>query len=232
LAQDAVEAVAPGPMGSAKVQKEAGTGAIRNDLGKMFWVPDNEAALEAWNNMVAAQPEIHVFTKAGKKKIRRDMMKVAAAATLHNKHRDKRTGRVKFRGNDQELAGGKYIVDRKTLNALYKKQVAKVGQLKAGFIPSGEWLEAITKKTMSSRKVPAWVRKQAKRMGSKVDGVNKKTGVGFLDLVNEVPYARRAVKSGTINFLERKRQADMDKWAKKRINQVTRTHNARYERAA
>jgi hypothetical protein len=80
--------------------------------------------------------------------------------------------------------------------------------------------------------IPSWVRTQAKKMGSSLNGVNRTTGVGFVEVINLVPYAENAIPQSLIAWLEGNRQRDITRNAKKRLKRVAADHNARYARAA
>lgn len=232
LAQDAVRRTPPGKPGdNVSTQKKAGVNATTGDIEKMFWGVDRKAEVNRMMKQAAKAGGVAmVQTNQGEKMLVSSMI-LPDASGIPFAHRSKRNrkGRVMFRGDSSLMAAGKYIVARTDLNRFIRAQVKKVGQLKAGFIPAADYFAALGGTT--AKRIPAWVRKQIK-MGSQVNGVNRKTGTGFIVVSNDVPYADTAITKSLQNFLERTRQTDINKHAKKRMNQLARAHNDKYARAA
>jgi len=237
LAQDAVRRVKPGgPQQKTAAQKKAGLRAIDNDIRSMFWGVDTQAALNRWDKSMSksnAGLELYVGTKQGGKVLRADKLLYRAdnqtLSGLHKKHRNPK-GRAKFRTDGKDLAGGKFVTTKGILNKFIRSQKNKMGQLKAGFLPAVDYFAGLVGTTPKA--IPVWVRKQAKKMGSQINGVNRTTGVGFVEIVNSVPYAELGIPQSLIARLEDTRRKDIMGNAKKRINKVAKDHNAKYARAA
>lgn len=235
LAQDATTKVKPGdPSAGPAAQKKAGQEATTGDINKMFFGADNKAALSHWFDRLQTEGrEIMTTTVRGKVKLASAKLIQSASMSemgrLHRQHRDKR-GRVRFAGRPEEVAGGKYVVPAAALKKYIASEVKKVGQLKAGFVPAADYFAGLVNTT--SRGIPAWVRKQAARMGSKTNAVNRKTGVGYLEAINDVPYVDIAIPRATRSSLESTRQKDIERQAIRRIRAMSRNLNREHARAA
>jgi hypothetical protein len=235
LAQDAVRRVKPGgPQQGTAAQKKAGLQAVSNDVRRMFWGVDDQAVLTAWDEHLQKRGiEMPIETKQGIRILRSEkLLNRVDSQTMRDVHGSKRNnkGRVRFRRNGSDVAAGKYIASERAVVRYIKEQQKKVGQLKAGFVAAADHFAGLAGTT--AKAIPSWVRKQARRMGSQVNGVNSTTGVGYVEVINLVPYADRAIPHSLVSWLEANRQRDITRNAKKRLNKVAKDHNAKYARAA
>lgn len=245
LGQHAIKVVAPGPEGGTAEQKRRGHAAVAGDIARIIVPIDGGLGsveeLEDLKNAGLLSDSARFFKTKRRAVygVDRDLVKISPSMKEmerhHDKYRSKRTGRVTRAGTYTKDIGRWKFVDKMHVKAsaakrFIKHKQKKVGQLKAGFIPATEHFAMLA--GVAPKAIPVWVKKQAKRMGSQVNAVNNRTGEGFLELINSVPYASSSISQNTINFLERVRQRDLEKHAIKRIRKVAKEHNERFARAA
>jgi hypothetical protein len=123
---------------------------------------------------------------------------------IHAESRDSR-GRVR----KQSV---RYYVREPELTAYIKQQKTRVGRLKAGWIAVAQ---------RYGLPIPAWVARHGGGESGFLDTLNPSTLQGHLTAINNVPYAADKLGGGWLDFLLRKRVADLERgfyakrWQKK-----------------
>ena len=173
-----------------------GRKAIRNDLKRIFTPVDKNIVAEWEMNEglgIYTNQTGHVFkTKTGAiyavdGELHRPNASMREMNAHHLKYRDSR-GRVTRAGSRTRDIGRWRFVDKmhvktSTFNAYVKFVSESVGSLKSG------WALA-TYRFKGAKELPGWIRRHASDNGRVIDAM-KKNGNGYIEIVNEIPYASR-----------------------------------------
>lgn len=191
-----------------------GRKAIDRDLNKLFVSIEQQAVLDFFED------EFGSGSGAG--------IPGAVAGTIFNfdgnearmrgwwkKHRQKtgrKAGRVRYFGRIVATVGdikfaNKMYVPKRAFQRFRKDLHKDVATLKAGWVIAGQRLAAAVN---TGIRIPAWVMKQAKKMGRVSISTMKKDGNGYISATNSVPYAEeKYARTGLMNPFLAKRRRDI-----------------------
>ena len=222
--QDCIKYTPPrSDKGGNAESKRIGEQAVMGDLNKLFHPIQKEGQLYQWQQQLdEAGFDILNLTNNGDFKIKSQKLVKSASMfhirDIHLKHRNKR-GRVKFKSDKSQAFGGKYLVPKSIMAKYIKKELKKVGQLKAGFVPAGQMFA-----TIFPFRAPGYVKKQADKMGSGGGRINN-SGNGSIYGRNTVPYIEIQLRKDMLAFIAKKREKDMKGFAKKRLDKLIKKFN-------
>ena len=146
----------------------------------------------------------------------------------HKKWRSKKTGRVRrktmsWHYGHMDFWNRTYVPQRQ-FNKYVKQEQGNVATLKAGFVPAFDYYKSASKIPVSGT-LPAFVKKQAKKLGTKQDNMSKR-GNGDLVSINKVPYAStNPYMDKWVAFTQRVRQKDIQHGMAKRISKQIEKFN-------
>jgi len=211
--QDAMKATAPwggGKSGNGKPQKEQGQSAVNNDIERKFATKDESTYVffvNAGNNKQFAKDKKTglVFEIAG------ELMN-PEIQPLH----------FRLRNNKGRVAKQKRQawVEAKPLKDYIKAVQARVGSLKASWVPA---LEHFAAKTGGAMRVPAWIARQNKE-GTFQDRVNP-SGNGAAVATSNAHHGQ-GIRRDSIMFVERQRNKFLGSMTQKRMEQIARSFKA------
>lgn len=207
----------------------AGRQAILDDLNNVFVEAPSTFLLESWEAI--GQPPARAFKAKGGGVLGVDEAHynpsgdAAMMAMHHQRYRLKSTGRVTKAGAfTRDIGRWKFInrqivppgAIRRYARGVYKR----VGMLKSGWMfPTGAGLVT---------KAPSWVRSARDAVGTRAAFVDRMTpsANGFLQLTNQVPYAKRQI--GLVKIELRRRLSDLKRYAGKRLQrEISRFNSGR-----
>jgi hypothetical protein len=197
-----------------------GSKRIEGDISKLFTQvrPDFIERLRTEFNKKGTDP-IFMPSANGPKKVYKNQL-VSNFATHHKSQRDNR-GRVRpQRGSSEDYYRGRAMVEGRSLKDYIKKVKAKVGMLKAGWIPAINYFAA---KVSGVKAIPNWVQRHARRSGS-YNFINSATEMKAVS-TNSVPYASKHIDKSLLNIAAKRRQRDIVKNLEKRIEVLTKQFN-------
>jgi hypothetical protein len=208
-----------------------GKDAIQNDLNRVF--DTDEAIIKEWeqsieSGVMGSSQTMRAFkTKSGAVFLRdeafyRPNASLGEMEQHHLRQRSPATGRVTTAGGYTRNIGRWKAVDKMYVRApVLKSYVALVangvGRLKAGWSPA-------TTMWKGAAKLPSWITRHANDYGS-VNDQMKASGDGYIEIVNETPYASRW---SNINAFVVKSQSRM---FSHRIRAVFKKRNAELSRS-
>jgi len=228
LALDAIKYSAPwdnGAPGTGSKVRVAGESALSGDLQKIFKPIDNESAIARW--LIEAGKSGKDFVRYDSKK-RKLVFKSALVndamdkmKAWHLQHRNKR-GRVVFK-EDKSLAwGGKQLVPSKLFWKYYKQEAQRVGELKAGWLPSVRHFALLSR---GPARVPAWITRHATPGGA--SGSVGRNGTGRLVLTNRAHHGS-AIRDSAMRAIVGIRERSMKSYTAKRLQQICDQFNIRF----
>lgn len=165
----AIKVLPPDSVGQGKKR-------VEKDVCSVLGAIDDMTALKKLHNMFGDRFSPLEFNTGG----------IVPATTRAEKYRTKR-GRIKYKADDVRIPntkyvfGGKMYVTNRIRNKIIRDKQSRVGRLKAGW-------EAAAK--MLGTRVPSWISKHSSP-GSAVDTIRPGADTGYIEAVNEVPYAGR-----------------------------------------
>lgn len=205
LMQDFMSSKMPLPQSAPQGRK-----AIDRDLNKLFVGIEQQAVLDFFDEDFGngELPSSVVFNFDGNENRMRGFWK------RHRQKTGRKQGRVRFKGrivatvNDIKFFNKMYVPMR-ALRRFRRSLHDDVATLKAGWVVAGQQLAAAVS---GSIRIPAWVMKQARKMGRVSVTTMKKTGEGFVSATNSVPYADAKYRASglMIPFVEKRRKDIMN----------------------
>ena len=147
-----------------------GKDAIEGDLNKLFVGVDKRPVMEFLaDDFKGSEPQGTIINDAGN---------VGRMRSYHEKHRNSQ-GRVRRREVKTKLGGinfvNKMYVPGSVLRKYKKTRKSHVGTLKAGWLNAANYY---ARKSGGRVIAPPWVKKQARRLGSKVDAMRPSGKIG------------------------------------------------------
>jgi len=208
-ALDAVKSSAPwagGKPGNASKQRKQGEEAAASDLDRAFARIDDRM----------------VFFESGGRKMARIVATGAVFEIPNNLWKPAIIGRHKqlrnSRGRVPKQPRQAWVV-KKELEKYIKTVAARVGKLKASWIPAAEYF---ARKVNGAVNVPAWVSRH-RGDGSYTDTIQR-NGNGTCIVTSTAPH-NRAFREGTKKFIEQQRNKFLLSASKKRIQQIADQFN-------
>lgn len=218
---------ANGKPGTGNAQKKAGQAAIAFDLygkkgarkGILGWITDEMTAYMDWNDELPAHVLIRI-KGGGVYLVDKNLYNASAGpAEIRQHHLKYRTknGRVTTAGQRDMRIGrwksvDKLFVQKKQAEAYVKAEQAKVGTLKAGWLPAVHHFAALSRG--STGRIPQWISRNVS-MGSFEDRMDR-TGNGTLAAINTAPHAH-AIRKDTLEF-SRKHIEKIMRFSKNGVN--------------
>lgn len=201
-----------------------GREAINRDLNKLFVGIDQQAVLNFFEEDFGSGelPSSVVFNFDGNEARMRGFWE------RHRRKTGRKQGRVRYMGKIVATVGewkfvNKMYVPMRALRRFRKSLYEDVATLKAGWVIAGQQLAAAVSGNI---RIPAWVMKQARKMGRVSIATMKKNGDGYISATNSVPYAdAKYNKTGLMLPFLRKRQKDIFGHLDKRIPRLIKQFN-------
>jgi hypothetical protein len=220
--QDVMRKTAPTKLSKGRETVAAG-------MTELFEPAESAAAFISWRDRLAEQnSDVITYTKTGKMRLTNKSARATTASQMRRIHKASRTrrggvSRKKVNRTTPDIAfRGKVIVYKSEFNKLKRELQAKVGHLKAGWVPA---LEFWARKSKSVAKIPIWVMRQASKKGF-AGGRIDETGNGSIEAVNAVVYANsRLSQDNVVELTKQGRQRDLTKGAFKRMDSLAERFN-------
>ena len=209
-------------------KKSDGAHAVERDIRNVFGFKDTFVDNWAGNRVPAGHVavkesggDVYLVTSEnwGTSMTPSDMRK------LHESRRNPRTGKTKF---SRGPTLGKWNVSSKAypkksqLRSYIKERKAKVGQLKAGWMPAANYYAA---KARGNVVAPPWVKSQEKQIGTYQDTMGK-SGNGTMTASNTVPYWSTPKRTEIENLVHSIAQKRIDRTTQGQINKLAERFNA------
>lgn len=215
-----------------------GREAIESDIRRLFVSLDDQDVLDYFAERFGRKPPRRMGKKRGGA-IQRELPGVKFNFTgdqgmmraWTSANRSKTTGRVKYSSHPVATIGKWTFVSEmyapaRSIKKLIREKQKHVGTLKAGWVPAADFF---ARKSRAGVRVPGFVR----RVKSSRSGINFGTysdemtdkGTGYLEAVNEVPYADRW--RGLLHGTVLKRISDLTKNLRKMHKTIIDKENAR-----
>lgn len=213
---------------------KVGKTSINRDLGKIFIGMDKRDILKQYDERYGDGSSVRSKKKraaanAKSRKIqeakfnwRGDQGEMRAWHHQHrgNKGRVKRTGsRIVFTAGERKIRDVMYV-PMSALKKYKRSAYSSIAEYKAGWQPALEYLGRVTGGRLV---LPAFVRKQPKKLGKVVDGL-KADGSGSISAFNLVPYARRLTEPW-MRIAATRTEAYLDKATKKQSEAIAKRFN-------
>jgi hypothetical protein len=219
------------PRLSLSKQKQAGKGAIWDDLNKIF--NSDFDTVDEWTRDTTQGTTYFVESATGAiygvdETLYKPSASISQMHRYHSQLRGKK-GRVKRQTPQTTRRGGYTEVNKMYVKANRLKKFAKelhshIGTIKAAWVPA---LQVFARKSRGGTgRIPAWLMQNTSRApdGQTQDNMTK-YGSGTLKASNNLDWARDAIRQSLINSTAATRQMDLFKQSKKRIERLVERFN-------
>lgn len=211
-AKDAVKYSAPwanGVPGTSKAQLNQGQSAVNNDIERIFATKDDSKYIFFTNKGNGKK-----YAKNKKTGLLFEIDPSLFDSDIKSLHLSKRNVRGRVARQSRQA-----WVDGKKLQDYIKSVQARVGSLKAAWLPAEEYF---SRKVNAAVRAPAWIIRQIKS-GSFLDAIGT-SGNGSAVLINQAPH-NSAIRRDMISFIQNQRQKFIRNMSEKRMQQIADQFN-------